>query len=105
MRSALRCLTLAATLAATSALAADADNGGRLAQRWCAPCHVVAAEQRSATSEAPPFATMAKQPGFDAAKIALFLLNPHPKMPNMDLTRSEAAARQHTHDGQKISYA
>lgn len=29
--------------------------------------------------------------GFDAAKLAFFLLDPHPKMPNMQLTRSEAA--------------
>jgi hypothetical protein len=30
-------------------------------------------------------------PGFDAAKVALFLLNPHPKMPDMNLSRAEAA--------------
>ena len=77
----------------TSALAADADpdNGERLARRWCSPCHVVASDQRGPTSEAPPFATIAKKPEFDAAKIALFLLNPHPMMPNMGLARSEAA--------------
>jgi hypothetical protein len=38
-----------------------------------------------------PFATIAKMPDFDAAKIALFLLNPHPKMPDMNLSRAEAA--------------
>ena len=27
----------------------------------------------------------------DAAKVAMFLLDPHPKMPDMSLTRSEAA--------------
>jgi hypothetical protein len=30
-------------------------------------------------------------PNLDASKIALFLLNPHPKMPDMSLTRDEAA--------------
>jgi hypothetical protein len=30
-------------------------------------------------------------PGFDSAKLALFLLYPHPKMPDMNLSRSEAA--------------
>jgi hypothetical protein len=35
--------------------------------------------------------TIAKTPDFDAAKIALFLLDPHPKMPDMALSRSEAA--------------
>jgi mono/diheme cytochrome c family protein len=29
--------------------------------------------------------------GFDAAKIAFFLLDPHPNMPNMVLSRDEAA--------------
>ena len=81
---------LAATLAGTAALAADADNGERLAQRWCATCHIVAADQKGPTGEAPPFRTIAR-PDFDAGKIALFLLVPHPKMPNMTLSRTEAA--------------
>jgi hypothetical protein len=38
-----------------------------------------------------PFATMANRPDFDAAKIAFFLLIPHPKMPDMGLSRTEAA--------------
>jgi mono/diheme cytochrome c family protein len=74
------------------AFAADADNGERLAQRWCAACHVVTPAQTSTTTDqAPPFPVIAKMPGFDAAKIALFLLDPHPKMPNMGLSRKEAA--------------
>jgi mono/diheme cytochrome c family protein len=82
---------VAAVLAATPALAADANNGERLAQRWCAACHVVSATQHGTTTDqAPPFATIAKMPGFDAAKIALFLLDPHPKMPDMGLSRTEA---------------
>jgi mono/diheme cytochrome c family protein len=74
----------------TSALAADAENGMQIARRWCASCHVVALNQRTA-SEAPPFAAIAKRPDFDASKVAFFLLNPHPKMPDMSLTRNEAA--------------
>jgi len=85
-------LIVAAVLAITPAYAADPDNGERLAQRWCAACHVVSATQRQTTTDqAPPFATIAKIPGFDAAKIALFLLDPHPKMPDMGLSRTEAA--------------
>jgi mono/diheme cytochrome c family protein len=86
-----QCLIAAATLAITPAFGADPDNGERLARRWCAPCHVVASNQRGATSEAPPFATIANRPDFDAAKIAFFLLEPHPKMPNMSLSRTEVA--------------
>ena len=67
-----------------------AENGMQIARRWCASCHVVASNQRTA-SEAPPFAAIAKSPDFDASKVAFFLLNPHPKMPDMSLTRNEAA--------------
>src|SRR5579862_3858501 len=85
-------LMVSLVVATTPAFAADAKNGERLAHRWCAACHVVSASQRqSTTDQAPPFATIAKIPGFDAAKIALFLLDPHPKMPDMGLSRTEAA--------------
>jgi mono/diheme cytochrome c family protein len=92
----LRCfsqgLILGVIVTTTSAFAADPSNGLRLAQRWCEACHVVAPTQsRAATDQAPPFATIAKTPDFDAAKIALFLLEPHPKMPDMGLSRSDAA--------------
>jgi len=84
-------LILAAILAVTPAFAADPDNGERLAQRWCTACHVVASDQRGPTGEAPPFRTIAARPDFDAAKLAFFLMDPHPKMPNMQLSRTEAA--------------
>jgi mono/diheme cytochrome c family protein len=83
------CLTIVMT--AQPVLGADARNGEKLARRWCEPCHVVAADQRGVTGEAPPFASVATRPGFDATKIATFLLDPHPKMPDMSLTRNEAA--------------
>ena len=72
------------------ALAADVENGERLARRWCAPCHAVARDQRQPTGEAPPFSAIAKKPGFDAGRLALFLLTPHPVMPDMGLTRAQA---------------
>jgi mono/diheme cytochrome c family protein len=84
------CLVLTGAVTVDAAVAADAYNGGQLARRWCEPCHVVAADQRGTTGEAPPFASIAKKPGFDAGQIAVFLLDPHPKMPNMSLTRNEA---------------
>jgi mono/diheme cytochrome c family protein len=71
--------------------AADAYNGGQLAHRWCEPCHVVAVDQRGTTGEAPTFASIAKKPGFSADRLTMFLLDPHPKMPNMSLTRNEAS--------------
>ena len=47
-------------------------------------------DQREASADAPPFASIAKTPGFDAQKIAFFLLEPHPKMPPMALSRRDA---------------
>ena len=49
------------------------------------------ADQNRGNTQAPPFSTIAKTPGFDAGKLALYLLLPHPKMPDMNLSRSEAA--------------
>jgi mono/diheme cytochrome c family protein len=87
-----RCLIAAMITLTTSAFAADPSNGERLAYRWCEACHVVSpAQHRAATDQAPPFATIAKRPDFEASKIATFLLDPHPKMPDMSLSRSEAA--------------
>ena len=73
------------------AAAVDAGQGGVLAKRWCAACHVVATDQQSAGGQAPPFSAIGKTPDLDTSKLALFLLLPHPKMPDMNLTRSEAA--------------
>jgi mono/diheme cytochrome c family protein len=81
----------AMTLLPRPGIAADADNGKRLAERWCQACHVVTPTgPRVSTDAAPPFASIGARPDFDAAKIAMFLLDPHPKMPNMSLTRLEA---------------
>jgi mono/diheme cytochrome c family protein len=71
--------------------AADARKGETLAKRWCAACHVVAADQERGNTQTPPFSAIAKKPGFDETKVAYFLLAPHPNMPDMNLSRSEAA--------------
>lgn len=73
------------------ASAADAENGQRLAERWCTSCHAVSAAQKSAGTDAPPFSGIASKPDFDASALALFLLHPHPKMPDMGLSREAAA--------------
>jgi mono/diheme cytochrome c family protein len=81
---------IGASLAAP-ALAADAAQGEILAKRWCAACHVVAADQARGSTQAPAFSTIARQAGFDAAQLALYLLLPHPRMPDMNMSRTEAA--------------
>ena len=75
---------------AQPALAADAFNGERLAQRWCAACHVVTSAQRQANADAPPFEEIARRTGFSENGLQTFLLNPHANMPDMNMTRIEA---------------
>lgn len=78
-----------AALLGTTALAADVNHGRDLAERWCAACHVTGTSQRQGT-EAPPFEAIAKKSDVDEGRLAFFLMDPHPKMPNMGLTRAEA---------------
>lgn len=73
------------------ASAADARKGETLAKRWCASCHVVSADQKRGNTQANTFSTIASKTGFDETKLAYFLLAPHPIMPDMSLSRSEAA--------------
>ena len=69
----------------------DARKGETLAKRWCSTCHVVAADQQVGTTQSPAFSTIARKSDLTEATLALFLLNPHPRMPDMNLSRSEAA--------------
>ena len=85
------CFIAQMVLTDSSGWAADARHGEQLAHRWCADCHVVAPNQHRPTTEAAPFATVARRPGFTAEQLAFFLLSPHPKMPDMSLTRTEAS--------------
>lgn len=80
-----------AIVMATPALSADAANGKQIALRWCQTCHVVADTQTQVGGEGTPFSELANRPDFDANKIAMFLMDPHPRMPNMSLTRMETA--------------
>ena len=74
---------------AASAAPGDPANGKRLAVLWCASCHLVSAEQATTTTEAPPFATIAQETPEAVARLETFLANPHPPMPQLNLTRAE----------------
>ncbi len=88
----MKVLIIAATALGTSpTLAADADHGGDLAKRWCAACHLVDGAQKQASADVPSFAMIAQKSDFTPKKVAFFLLDPHPKMPNFPLSRNEAA--------------
>jgi len=85
-------IAVAAVLfAAEAATRGDPANGSRLAEQWCAACHVVSPQQQHATADAPPFSVIGQRPDFSAEGLAFFLMEPHPKMPSMSLTRQEAA--------------
>ena len=81
----------AAGFSAAAATRGDAENGAKLAERWCAACHLVSPQQQRATADAPPFSVIGQRPGFSAEGLAFFLMEPHPKMPSMSLSRQEAA--------------
>lgn len=68
----------------------NAAHGLDLAQRWCASCHLVSADQQRAVADVPPFATIAQSADFNADRLARFLLDPHPKMPELPLSRTAA---------------
>jgi mono/diheme cytochrome c family protein len=84
-------LALALSLPPHAGVAADADHGEQLAKRWCASCHIVAPDQAQGADNVPTFASIARRPRFSADKVAKFLMDPHPKMPDMQLDRREAA--------------
>lgn len=72
-----------------TAFASDAANGGRLAQRWCAACHVVSEGQPRAQTDAPSFASISASR--KVPEISAFLRQSHPQMPDMNLSRDEIA--------------
>ncbi|MCK7612374.1 c-type cytochrome [Roseibium sediminicola] len=74
------------------ALAGDPAAGKALALQWCSACHLVAEDQAVASSVSlPSFYDMAKDPDWSEEKLATFLANPHPQMPNMSLGNTEIA--------------
>jgi mono/diheme cytochrome c family protein len=82
---------IAIVLTCATANAADPANGKRLSERWCASCHIISPDQRQASVDAPAFPRIGREPDFNSGRLALFLLEPHPRMPNMSLTRTEAS--------------
>ena len=83
------CSLLPAMLAASGALAADADNGKRLAETRCATCHIVSPSERRVVTDAPPFEMIARKHAANPDTLAFSIMNPHPRM-NVTLTRREA---------------
>jgi len=89
VRLLLFCLTLSTFGVAPAAVAADADNGKRLAEAKCVTCHAVGPAQRREVADAPPFETIARKFAFSPELLAFAMLEPHPRM-SVSLTRREA---------------
>ena len=69
---------------------ADAGRGERLAEKICAGCHVVSADQtRAAIAGVPSFRAIANLPGRTDEHISGRLIRPHAPMPNAQLTQHE----------------
>jgi cytochrome c len=68
--------------------AGDSEQGRAIAETWCASCHAV---ERTpvATDIAPPFSTIMERPDVTPDRLRAWLADPHPPMPNLDLTRQE----------------
>ncbi len=71
--------------------AADPAEGGRLARQWCSSCHIVAPGM-GGSDAAPPFEAVANRPSFTEAGTRAWLTDPHPPMPNLNLSRAEIDA-------------
>lgn len=86
-------LSLALGLLATGSAAAAGDpaEGHRLAQQWCASCHVVDQDQTTASADVPSFLTIARSENLTDDGLKAFLADPHPVMPDMSLSRNEIA--------------
>jgi mono/diheme cytochrome c family protein len=95
MRRSAACLVTAlvvlAVASAGAARAADPGDGRRLARQWCRNCHIVA-PGTGGSDAAPPFESVANRPGFTGAGLRAWLADPHPPMPNLNLSRAEIDA-------------
>lgn len=85
-------VVLALALPVLPAAAQEPSAGGRLAVRWCMACHVVEANQRKATDNAPSFREIAGRPGTTAASLDRYLSREHTLMPDFLLSSQERAA-------------
>ena len=82
-------LAFVLTAVPAAAIPADPEQGERIAQRWCAPCHLASPDQKQASADVPPFVTLARSK--TDQQLAAFLTDPHPRMPNLNLSREEIA--------------
>jgi cytochrome c len=82
-------LSVAAAAVPNCAVAAgDAASGLALAQTWCTGCHIVEPAAAGGDS-APPFAAIANRSNLAPGALRAWLTDPHPPMPNLELSRQQ----------------
>ena len=73
----------------SSVLAAgDAREGRQIAERWCSSCHMIGRDTRGGDA-APPFVALASDPARTETFLRNWISNPHPPMPNLNLSRQD----------------
>lgn len=77
-------------VAATSSpsIAQDWVSGKQLTETWCLECHTPSGAAQ-ATDAAPPFKTIVNQPEYTEDRLRVWLTDPHPPMPNFNLSKRE----------------
>lgn len=87
-------MLIACLSVANVARAADAEAGRRIADRWCASCHVVSDSGSASgavrgTDAVPTLASIARDPNRSPNWLRQWLTFPHPPMPDLNLSRTE----------------
>lgn len=81
---------MGATLPVAAQEVGDVEAGGRLAARWCSSCHIVGpTTQQGVSNGAPPFDAIARMSSTTMTSLRVFLMTPHPPMPDLHLSRQE----------------
>lgn len=71
---------------------ADQVAAGRdFSQRWCTGCHVVGPDTAGGTV-GPSFMEIAAKPGETGQTLSRWMVDPHPPMPDLDVTPEDADA-------------
>ena len=66
--------------------------GQKLAQKYCADCHVIESTPKPAWNDPPPFQTTANRPDVTAASLAAHIRKPHGNLATNARPRAEADA-------------
>jgi mono/diheme cytochrome c family protein len=88
----MRLLVLCAVLLALwppTAQAGDAREGARLAEQWCFECHIIGPRDKHGVAGVPSFQAIARDAQQTSDYLRLFLMDPHPPMPTLTLSRQE----------------